>query len=162
MSLHFLTWFAGRHRKAIKVTLWSLVAFFVFMAVESVHVHKRERFTCLECRTERYIKSFAGFGWETRTENEFTQWHSAHRPSHQHQWERSSCTISRSLLGTRRLWGCRQAHPIFLLPPGIELKFVRKAIPSEVDAFFQSLNSTNRDQQRLAVDTAWKTILQED
>ncbi len=162
MNFASLGHLAGRHRTAIKVVIWSFVAFFVFMAIEAVHVRTRERFTCLYCRLEHVSQSFAEYQWDTFTTNEFTEWYGTYKPSHAHQWEQSSCTVSRSVFGLGAKFSCRRPHPIFLLPPNIELRFVKVAKPHEIQGFFESLCSTNQDEQRLAVDKAWKTVLEED
>src|SRR6185369_4432977 len=62
--------------------------------------------TCTLCRAERTDRTALGYSWQSFRDTEFTGWYRAHRPAHEHEWGRLSCTRGRSIFGTTTFFGC--------------------------------------------------------
>src|SRR4026209_1401345 len=91
----------------------AIVAVSVLMPIT---VGTRSPKTCTLCRAERIDRTFLGYSWQSYRETEFTGWYRAHRPAHQHEWGRLTCTRGFSLLGTTTSFGCGPRHPVCDIP----------------------------------------------
>ena len=123
-------------------------------------VATRSPMTCTLCRAERIDRTFLGYSWQTYRDTEFADWYRIHRPKHQHEWGRLTCTRGFSIFGTTTFFGCGPRHPICDISPDILRKFAEQADTNTLAAFFDGITSTNRDSQRQAVHLALDTLLE--
>jgi hypothetical protein len=146
-------------RRAIKIACGVVVAIVAVGALLPVTVATRSPKTCTLCRAERMDRTFLGYSWRTDRDTEFTEWYRTHRPQHQHEWGRLTCTRGFSIFGTTTLFGCGPRHPICDIPSDTLRQFAEHADTNTLAAFFDGITSTNRDTQRQAVQLAWDQIL---
>jgi hypothetical protein len=104
-------------------------------------------------------RTFLGYSWQTYHDTKFTDWYRTHRPEHQHEWGRLTCTRGFSVFGTATFFGCGPRHPICNIPPDTLRQFAERADTNTLAAFFDGIPSSNRDSQRQAVQLAWDRIL---
>jgi hypothetical protein len=147
-------------RRAIKIACGVVVEIFAVGALMTVTVATRSPQTCTLCRTERMDRTFLGYSWQKQRDTEFSEWYRAHRPKHQHEWGRLTCTRGFSIFGTTTLFGCGPRHPICEISPERLRQFAEHADTNTLAAFFDGITSTNRDAQRQAVQLAWGRILE--
>jgi hypothetical protein len=147
-------------RRAIKIACGVVAAIVAAGALMAVTVSTRSPKTCTLCRAERIDRTFLGYSWQSYRDTEFTEWYRAHRPAHQHEWGRLTCTRGFSIFGTTTFFGCGPRHPICDIPPDTLRQFAEHADTNTLAAFFDGITSTNRDTQRQAVQLAWDRILE--
>lgn len=138
-----------------------LVAAIVVAVLLPVTVQTRTTYTCTLCRAERTDRTFFGFPSRSYKDTEFTKWFLVHRPRHDHQWGRLSCTAGRSILGTRTYFGCGPRHPVCDIPPMTLLRFAETTDSNTLAAYFEGITSTNKDMQRRTVQMAWDRVLED-
>lgn len=126
----------------------------------TITVSTRTRKTCTLCRAERIDRTFLGFPWQHYLDTEFSNWYRSHRPAHEHQWGRLSCTRGFSIYGTTTYFGCGHRHPICDIPPAALRDFAERADTNTLTAFFNGITSTNEETQRQTVQMAWNVILE--
>jgi len=147
-------------RRAIKIACGVIAATVAVGALMPVTVATRSRKICTLCRAERMDRTFLGYSWQTYHDTEFTDWYRTHRPEHQHEWGRLTCTRGFSVFGTTTFFGCGPRHPICDIPPDTLRRFAVRADTNTLAAFFDGITSTNRDSQHQAVQLAWDRILE--
>jgi hypothetical protein len=147
-------------RPIIKIGCWVVGAIVAVGMLMPITVRTRTIRTCSLCRAERTESTLLGYSWQTFRDTEFTEWHRAHRPAHEHQWGRLTCTRGRSIFGTTTFFGCGPRHPVCGIPPKTLREFAEHADADALTAFFDGVTSTNRDEQSRAVQMAWDRILE--
>ena len=148
-----------RKRRIIKISCWVVGAVVGVGLLMPVTVSTRQRYTCTFCRTERTDRTFLGYSWQRERDTEFTAWHRSHRPAHEHEWGRLTCTRGFSIFGTTTFFGCGPRHPVCDIPPDTQKEFAERADTNTLTAFFEGIASTNREAQSRAVQMAWDQIL---
>lgn len=147
-------------RRIIKIACWGLGVLIALAVLATTVVHSRTIYTCLHCRAERTNHRLFGYPWQSLCDTEFTKWYLAHKPAHEHSWERCSCTRGRNIFGGTIRWACGRIHPIGLFPPQEQRKFAEVASATELSAFYQGILSTNRETQKEAIESAWNVKIE--
>lgn len=147
-------------RGAIKIAYGLVAAIVAIGVLMPITVSTRAPKTCTLCRAERIDRTFLGYSWQSYRDTEFTSWYRTHRPPHNHQWGRLTCTRGFSVFGTTTFFGCGPRHPVCDIPPDTLRQFAEQADTNTLTAFFDGITSTNREAQRLAVQMAWNRILE--
>lgn len=151
--------FAAKRPPRWRLALWCfLIAGSIL--IFPVTVRTEQGLTCLQCRATRSIKTFLDHKSDTTTENAFTLWHKQKRAEHEHVWERTGPQFRLNLFGFPTRHSCGIYHPIGNLPPAWELEFVQTAKAEDVAAFFAGILSTNRNEQRVAVNAVFEPMWQ--
>src|SRR5258705_6436622 len=104
-------------RCIIKIVCWVIGAIVAVGLLMPVTVSTRKRYACTLCRAERTERTFLGFSWQRDRDSEFTDWYQTHRPAHDHEWGRLTCTRGFSIFGTTTFFGCGPRHPVCDIPP---------------------------------------------
>ena len=146
--------------RAIKIACGVVAAIVAASVLMAVTVSTRSPKTCTLCRAERIDRTFLGYASQSYRDTEFTEWYRAHRPAHQHEWGRLTCTRGFSIFGTTTFFSCGPRHPICDIPPDTLRQFAEHADTNTLAAFFDGITSTNRDTQRQAVQLAWDRVLE--
>ena len=146
-------------KRAGEIAYWIAVAVPIFAVLMSATVMTRSSETCSLCRAERMNSTFCGIPWRTYRDTEFTEWHRAHRPEHQHVWGWWSCESGFSILGIQTYVACGSRHPICGLPSRELRRFVERADAETLTAFFDGITSTDLESQQRAVELAWEALL---
>jgi hypothetical protein len=146
--------------RALKLACGIVAALVAVGALMGVTVSTRAIETCTLCRAERTERTFLGYSWQTHRDTEFTTWHQAHRPAHQHEWGRLTCTRGFSIFGNTTLFACGPRHPVCDIPPDKLRQFAEQADTNTLTIYFTGITSTNRDTQRQAVQMAWDKLLE--
>jgi hypothetical protein len=147
-------------RRAIKITCGIVATVIAVGALMAVTVATRSPKTCTLCRTERMDRTLFGYSWQTYRDTEFTGWYQTHRPAHQHEWGRLTCTRGFSIFGTTTFFGCGPRHPICDIPPDELRQFAENADTNTLAEYFAGITSTNRVEQKKAVQLVWDTSTQ--
>ena len=119
--------YAMTKRRAIKIAcgvIAAIVAVGVFMPIT---VGTRSANTCTLCRAERIDRTLLGYAWQTYRDTEFSEWYRAHRPAHQHDWGRLTCTRGFSIFGNASFFGCGPRHPVCDISPKTLRQFAEHA-----------------------------------
>lgn len=146
-------------RRAIKIAsciVATIVAAVVLLP--AVTVSTRAIDTCTLCRAEHSYRTVLGYSWESFRDTGFTSWYHAHRPPHQHEWGRLTCTRGSSIVGTATFFQCGPRHPVCDIPPELLRKFAENADTNTLTAFFDGIISTNLETQKQAVKMAWDNM----
>jgi hypothetical protein len=125
------------------------------LAALSVTAGSRTVFVCPHCTTRQTRWYYLGFSGRYDEANEFTEWFLAHRPAHQHSWERCSCTRGYNALGMTTYWGCAPVHPVSTVPPELLREFAEQADSETLDAYFRDVASDDPKLQEQAVSLVW-------
>jgi hypothetical protein len=146
--------------RAINIPSGVVAVIFAIGVLVPISVATRSDKTCTLCRAERVDRTFLGFSWQTYRDNEFTEWYRTHRPTHEHEWGRLTCTRGFSIFGRTTFFACGPRHPVCDIPPETLRQFAESADTNTLAAFFGGITSTNRDSQRQALELAWEKILE--
>ena len=146
-------------RRAIKIACGVVAAIVAVGVLMPLTVSTRSPKTCTLCRAERTDRTLLGYSWQSYRDTEFTAWYQAHRPAHEHQWGRLTCTRGFSVFGTTTFFGCGPRHPVCDIPPATLREFAERADTNTLTAFFDGIASNNREAQSRAVQMAWDRIL---
>jgi hypothetical protein len=147
-------------RRVIKVACGIVAAIVAGGALMAVTVATRSPKSCPLCRAERIDRTLFGYAWQTYRDTEFTEWYRAHRPDHQHKWERLTCTRGFSIFGTTTFFACGSRHPIFDLSPARLRQFAEHADTNTLAVFFNGITSTSPDAQRQSAQMVWDRLLE--
>jgi hypothetical protein len=147
-------------RRIIKIACWVVCAVVAVGVLMPLTVSTRAPKTCTLCRAERIDLTFLGYSWQSFRDTDFTGWYQAHRPAHEHEWGRLTCTRGFSVFGTTTFFGCGPRHPVCDIPPATLREFAERADTDTLTAFFDGIASTNREAQRQAVQMACDKILE--
>lgn len=147
-------------QRAIKIACGVVASVVAVGALLSVTVATHSPKTCTLCRAERMDRIFFGHSWQTYRDTEFTEWYRTHRPDHQHEWGRLTCTRGFSIFGSTTFFHCGPRHPICDISPDTLRQFAEHADTNTLTAFFDGITSTNRDSQHRAVQLAWNRMLE--
>ena len=147
-------------RRMIKITCWVVGTTVATGLLLPVTVSTRSPKTCTLCRAERIDRTFLGYSWHSFRSTEFAGWYQAHRPAHEHEWGRLTCTRGFSVFGTTTFFGCGPRHPICDISPAALREFAERADTNTLTAFFDGIVSTNSERQRQSVQMAWDRILE--
>jgi len=142
---------AMTRRHAIKIVCGIVASVVALGVLTPITVATRSLKTCTLCRAERMDRTSLGYSWQTYRDTEFSDWYRTHRPEHQHEWGRLTCTRGFSVFGTTTYFGCGPRHPICDIPPDTLRQFAEHADTNTLAMFFAGITSTNRDSQRQAV-----------
>lgn len=141
-------------RRAIRAALALLAAVLVAGLIFPVTVGSRTIQTCSLCRAERVDRTLVFFSWHTYRDTTFTDWHRAHRPAHEHQWGRLTCTRGHNIFGGWTYFACGNHHPVCEIPPDRLREFAERADANTLAEYFDGIASPDPALQRRAVQMA--------
>ena len=142
------------------MTCWLIACVVAGGVLLPVTVSTRTIQTCTLCRAERTNRTFLGYAWQSYKDTVFTGWHREHRPTHEHEWARLSCTRGFSIFGTTTYFACGRRHPAGDIPPAMMRQFAEASDAKTLDSFFEGITSTKSETQKAAVQMAWDKILE--
>lgn len=145
-------------QRIIKITCGVILAVVIVGGLMPVTVATRTTYTCTRCRAARIERTLFGFTWHRYQDTAFSDWYRGHRPTHEHQWTRFTCTRGFCIFGITTSFACGPRHPICEISPDLLREFVEHADTNTLTAFFEGVSSTNRETQNLAVQMAWNGI----
>jgi hypothetical protein len=140
----------GRFTKVQWLLMVTTAVFIVMVAIEEVNgLHARTSYTCLQCRAELRKERWLGVPTSQILENDCSRWYAKDHPAHRHEWCWCGGETTRYLTG--KMWSCGRQHPIWDMPPDMQLEFMRTAQAKELDAFWQTMKSASREDQQAVV-----------
>jgi hypothetical protein len=146
-----------------KVRLWKvLLASAILGVCAAFPVYVRMPEQCVLCRADRVEYRVAGISFPRclREDGEFTRWYTTHRPPHTHIWRYagSGCMVERNFFGLILSFSMMMPHPIQIMKPSEELKFVKYQNEAALSQFFADMASPDFEVQYRAFETAKKRL----
>ena len=107
-------------------------------------LHASTSYTCLQCRAE---SSQGAMDWSAHHRTFWRAIALAGMPrviaAHMHEWSWCGGETTRYLTG--KMASCGRRHPIWGLPPDVQLQFMRTAQHAELEAFWRTMKSAPKE-----------------
>jgi hypothetical protein len=148
----------GRFTKVQWLLIVTATVVLVMAAVEEMNgLHSGTSYTCLQCRAELHKERWLGVPKSQMLGNDCSRWYAKGHPMHRHEW----CWCGG--ITTRYLFGgvmneCGKQHPIWRMPPDVQLQFMRSAQAPELNDFWRTMRSSSREEQKALVDAVCEGI----
>jgi hypothetical protein len=140
--------------------LVSVSVFAVVLAMACVNgVHAGTSYTCLECRAGLQKDRWLGVPSSKLVENNCSRWYASTHADHEHEWCWCGGELTRFPFGGK-MYSCGKQHPIWGMPPQVQLEFMQSAQAPELKDFWQAMRSASRDEQRALVDKVFEGVLE--
>lgn len=139
-------------RRLLVIAGW-LLGSVVVIGILPISVGTESRYTCTLCRAERIDKTFLGLPWQSFHDTEFTEWHKAHRPDHEHAWGWQGTIRGIALLGMICYRGCGRQHPACQISPSMLRTYCEQADESAQAMYFDGITSADHHTQEQTVQT---------
>jgi hypothetical protein len=131
----------------------------VLLTVAMVHGWQASTsYTCLECRAELRKERWFGVPRSRLLDNDCSRWYAKTHAVHQHEWCWCGGETTRFPFGGV-MNSCGKQHPIWRMPPQVQLEFMQSARAPELDAFWQTMKTSPREEQKALVDKVFEGVI---
>jgi hypothetical protein len=130
----------------------------VLIAVATVHGwHATTSYTCLECRAELHKDRWFGVPRSRVLENDCSRWYAKTHSAHEHEWYWCGGETTRYPTGV--MFSCGKHHPIWEMPPKVQLEFMQSAQAQELNAFWQTMRTSSKEEQSALVEKVFEKVI---
>jgi len=118
--------------------------------------HTVTRYTCSRCRVIEHVSTWFGHDFKRFEETDYSRWFSQLHPGQEHHW----CWVgsARSYALFYVALGDGVQHPVWMVPPDDQRRFIESASAQDLQKFYACMDSADLAEEKKGADMVAQRI----